>query len=85
MVALNHLGIVMGTVNTQQLETSDPDSLVGEVMWEGPSTVRPSEETEALSERMHNADVDAVLVTSSDGKLLGLYGDRRAPGPPGDP
>ncbi len=85
VVALNHLGIVMGTVNTQQLETSDPDSLVGEVMWEGPSTVRPSEETEALSERMRNADVDAVLVTSSDGKLLGLYRDRRAPGPPRGP
>ncbi len=73
VVALNHLGIVMGTVDTEQLEAADPDAPVGEVMWEGPTTVRPSEETEGLSERMRNANVDAVLVTSSDGKLLGLF------------
>lgn len=73
VVALNHQGIVMGTVDSQQLEAAHPNIPVEEVMWEGPTTIRPSENTQALTEQMRNADVDAVLVTSSNGKLLGLY------------
>lgn len=71
-VALNHGGVIMGTVTPKALE-GDQDADVGEVMREGPTTVRPSEEIEGLVERMRNARVDGVLVTSSDGKLLGLF------------
>lgn len=38
----------------------------------GPATVRPSEEVEALLGRMRDANVEAILVTSSDGRLLGV-------------
>lgn len=39
VVALNRLGIVMGTVATEQLEAADPDARVEDLMWEGPTTV----------------------------------------------
>ncbi|MPZ51355.1 MAG: hypothetical protein GEU79_01235 [Acidimicrobiia bacterium] len=67
------LGIIMGIIQSEQLEHGDPDTIFERVMVEGPTTVRPSEETKALTERMRSADVAAILVSSSDGKLLGLY------------
>lgn len=38
----------------------------------GPTTIRPSEPLEAITGRMADRDVDALLVTSSDGRLVGL-------------
>lgn len=72
VVALNHEGIVMGTVSAKVLDRDD-GTAIEEVMREGPTTVRPMEEIEGLVARMGNAHVDGILVTSSDGKLLGLF------------
>ncbi len=47
-------------------------------MHEGPSTVRPSEEIEALVERMQRANSANVIVTRSDGTLIGLFERARA-------
>lgn len=44
------------------------DRTVSEVMVFGPATVRPSDEVEALLERMNEGNVDAILVTRSDGR-----------------
>ncbi|MDQ4131381.1 MAG: hypothetical protein M3133_10425, partial [Actinomycetota bacterium] len=57
---------------------ADPDAPVEDVMREGPSTVRPSEEVEALLKRMQDADSETVVVTRSDGTLLGLFERTRA-------
>lgn len=76
VVALNAEGVVMGRLDRRALDNSD-DVTVDRLMREGPTTVRPSEELGPLTERMRRADVDAVLVTSSDGRLLGLV-ERRA-------
>ena len=39
----------------------------------GVSTVRPSEEAGALAHRMGHAEVTRVVVTRSDGTLIGLF------------
>lgn len=71
VVALNAEGVVMGRLDRRVLDNSD-DVTVDQLMREGPTTVRPSEELGPLIERMRRGGVDAVLVTSSDGRLLGL-------------
>lgn len=71
LVALNGEGVVMGRLGRAAL-AEDDDVPVEALMREGPTTVRPSEELGPLVERMRRADVDAVLVTRSDGRLLGL-------------
>ena len=77
VVALNEHGVVLGALRPDALEHHD-DAYVEEAMHEGPTTVRPSEELDGLVTRMRNANVDAVLVTSSDGRLLGLLERARA-------
>ena len=48
----------------------------------GISTVRPSEPVEPLLERMDDADIGRIVVTRSDGTLVGLFvaSDVRAKG-----
>lgn len=72
VVVLNHAGVVLGALRTGALDTVEPDTTVETLMREGPTTVRPSEMLDALLERMRRADVDGILATSSDGRLLGL-------------
>ncbi len=63
--------VVMGIVQGAALD-GPAERRVEEAMTFGVSTVRPSEDVEALVERMGRADVEAILVTSSDARLLGL-------------
>ncbi|MDQ3931392.1 MAG: CBS domain-containing protein [Actinomycetota bacterium] len=77
VVVLNHAGVVAGALRSGELE-AHPDALVEQVMHEGPSTVRPSEEIEALVERMQRANSANVIVTRSDGTLIGLFERARA-------
>jgi Mg/Co/Ni transporter MgtE len=76
LVALNADGVVMGRLDRDVSGEGDGVT-VDRLMREGPTTVRPSEELAPLLERMRRADVDAVLVTSSDGRLLGLVERQR--------
>ena len=45
---------------------------VEEAMTPGPSTVRPSIGTDALLERMRSRNLTSHLVTTPDGRLVGL-------------
>lgn len=74
---LNHAGVVAGTLRSDELE-AHPDALVEDVMREGPSTVRPTEEAEALLDRLQRANVANIIVTRSDGTFLGLFERARA-------
>lgn len=70
-VAVTDPDVVMGMVVGGALE--DPEErLVEEAMAFGVSTVRASEDVAALVERMRRADVEMILVTSPDARLLGL-------------
>lgn len=77
LVVINHAGVVAGTISYDELE-ADHDALVEDLMREGPSTVRPSEEIEALLKRMASTNTATVVVTRSDGTLLGLFERARA-------
>jgi Mg/Co/Ni transporter MgtE len=51
---------------------SDSDESVEEAMSPGPSSVRPSIGTDALLERMRPRNLTSYLVTTPDGRLVGL-------------
>ncbi len=76
-VALTDTGVVMGTVDQDALEAR-PDAVIAAVMRFGVSTVRPSEELDPLLERMRARGIDAVIVTRSDGTLVGVLRRPRA-------
>jgi CBS domain-containing protein len=73
VVVLNEAGVVMGAAYRDPLRATSGDAPVGSVMRFGVSTVRPSEDAEALAHRMGHADVTRVVVTRSDGTFVGLF------------
>lgn len=72
-VVLDPSGVVLGLATRAWLDRAAPDAPVREFMDEGVTTVRPSEDQSALSERMRQADVDLVVVTTSAGGLVGVF------------
>jgi CBS domain-containing protein len=70
VVVVNEPGVVLGVV-TAKAARERPDARVADVLREGPTTVRPSEELDALRHRMDHAGTSAVLVTRQDGVLVG--------------
>ncbi|MCH7652349.1 MAG: CBS domain-containing protein [Chloroflexi bacterium] len=66
-------GVVLGRVPGKALD-GDPDALVEAIMDAGPTTVRTNEPLEPLYQRMVSRNVESLLVTTSDGRLVGsLY------------
>lgn len=80
VVVVNHAGVVMGAAYRDGLRSAGPGSAVKAVMRPGVSTVRPSEEAGALAHRMGDAQITRVIVTRSDGILVGLFFASDAPG-----
>lgn len=64
--------MVLGTVGQPALE-SDPDKRVVDVMDEGPSTYRPDVRPGKLADKMEEDDFESALVTTLEGKLVGLF------------
>ena len=73
VLVLNEAGVVMGAAYRDQLRAASGQAEVGRVMRFGVSTVRPSEDAAALAHRMGHAEVTRVVVTRSDGTLIGLF------------
>ena len=63
-------GVVLGLL-TGEASHAEPDAVVAHVMNPAPTTVRPSLLLDAAAERLGHG-VDSLLVTTSDGVLLGL-------------
>src|SRR5262249_13063889 len=63
----------VGAAYRDHLEAASGGAEVGSVMRFGVSTVRPSEDAAALGHRMSHAGVTRVVVTRSDGTLIGLF------------
>lgn len=70
-VAVTDGNVVMGLLAGSALD-GPGERRVEEAMAFGVTTVRPSEDLAGLVERMARANVEAILVTSSDARLLGL-------------
>lgn len=64
---------VVGVLYPDDLRDRGSDAMIDETMHPGPTTVRANEPVEALLERMRHADIDAILVTDPEGRLLGLF------------
>jgi CBS domain-containing protein len=73
VLVLNHAGVVMGAAYRDALASAPGQATTGSVMRFGVSTVRPSEDAAALAHRMGQAGVTRVVVTRSDGTLVGLF------------
>jgi CBS domain-containing protein len=73
LLVLNPAGVVMGTVHRDALKSASAHADAGSLMRFGVSTVRPSEDAAALAHRMGHAEVTRVVVTRSDGTLIGLF------------
>ena len=70
-VVINKERIVLGLLQEKEL-SSDPKSPVEEAMRNGPATFRPNEPVGKMAKRMQDRGATAVLVTTSDGRLVGL-------------
>jgi CBS-domain-containing membrane protein len=73
VIVVNHADVVMGAAHRADLEAAPEDAPSGALMRFGISTVRPSEEAAGLAHRMGHAELTRVVVTRSDGTLVGLF------------
>jgi Mg/Co/Ni transporter MgtE len=63
--------VVLGRLGRRAI-AGDSDQSVEEAMSPGPSTVRPSIGTDALLARIRARNLSSYLVTTPDGRLVGL-------------
>lgn len=73
VVVINQAGVVMGVAYQDQLTGAAGEAEVRTVMRFAISTVRPSEDAAALAHRMDQRGVTRVVVTRSEGTLVGLF------------
>ncbi len=71
-VVVNEERVVLGLLREKDLASSDPEASVEGVMRNGPATFRPDEPVGKLAKRMREREASAVVVTTSDGRLVGL-------------
>ena len=69
---VNDRGIVLGLLREDAWKT-DPVVAAETVMESGPTTLRPSFPADEAAELLSKRNQDAILVTGSDGKLIGLF------------
>lgn len=69
-VVVNDGRIVLGLLRGDAFD-GEPARTAEEAMHAGPPTVRPNEPLDALATRMREKSVTGILVTTSDGRLVG--------------
>jgi len=70
-IVVNEQRVVLGRLGRKAI-AADTDESVEQAMTPGPSTVRPSIGAEDLLERMRTRNLSSFLVTTPDGRLVGL-------------
>ena len=73
VLVLNQAGVVMGAAYRDGLASAAGNAEVGTATRFGVTTVRPSEDAEALAHRMGHVEATRVVVTRPDGTLVGLF------------
>lgn len=71
VVVVNEKGVVVGVMRKESWDHND-EILVGAAMRLGPATVRPGSQLAPLVGRMESKDVESVIVTDAEGRLLGV-------------
>jgi CBS domain-containing protein len=64
-------GVVLGLLGRSALRSGE-QTTVEKAMTPGPSTIRPSARLDAIRERMHDQKLTRIIVSRSDGVLLGV-------------
>ena len=70
-LAVSADGVLLGRLRRSRCEGRD-EARVEEVMEEGPSTVRPDKAAPELSERLADRDLRTAVVTTPEGRLMGV-------------
>ncbi len=70
-VVTNDEGIVLGRIGRRELD-AEPGAVVEDAMESGPTTTRPDDPLDALAKRLETARVSSILVTTPDGRLVGI-------------
>lgn len=70
-LVVNEKNIVLGRLRGTAWE-ADPNTPVEQVMENGPTTFRPDNFLEPLIKRMRDKKVGTVIITNSDGGLIGI-------------
>lgn len=70
-VVTNDDDIVFGMLGRSVLR-SGQETTAENAMTAGPSTIRPSARLDAITKRMHDQNLTRMIVTRSDGTLMGL-------------
>jgi predicted transcriptional regulator len=82
-VVTNDADIVLGMLGRGALR-SRQQTTVENAMTAGPSTIRPSARLDAITKRMHDENLTRLIVTRSDGVLLGVLRVEDLESVPGD-
>lgn len=89
-VVVNGAGVVLGIVRKKALD-GDPNARVDDVMDPGPSTYRLDDPAHETAHFLEQRGITHVLVTTSDGELVGMFfvadvvGERARPRAEGEP
>ncbi len=70
-IVVNANRVVLGRLRQPALN-ADPATLVEAVMEAGPTTIRPDTLLESLLQRMQERSADNIVVTTADGRLVGV-------------
>jgi CBS domain-containing protein len=70
-VVTNDEGIVLGLLGRRALQAGE-SVRAEDAMSLGPSTIRPSARLEAVAQRMRDQELTRIVVTHSDGVLVGV-------------
>jgi CBS-domain-containing membrane protein len=70
-IVVNDRRVVLGRLGRKAV-AADTDETVAEAMTPGPSTIRPSIGADALLERLRSRELHSILVTTPNGRLVGL-------------
>jgi CBS domain-containing protein len=78
-LVVNELNVVLGRLRREAWEAA-PETVVEEVMENGPTTFRPDNFLEPLVKRMREKKVGSVIITNSKGVLIGVLYRKDAEG-----
>lgn len=71
VIVVNEESVVVGVMRKESWDQAD-DGLVGNAMRLGPATVRPGSQLAPLVGRMERKDVESVIVTDAEGRMIGV-------------
>jgi CBS domain-containing protein len=70
-IVVNEQGIVLGRLGQEELG-ADTEASTEAVMEAGPTTIRPDTMLDDIVQRMRARRVESIVVSTSDGELLGI-------------